>query len=116
MKVFAHQHHVYEDLARHRTYTFNPGQVLDCPDEVGRLVTRAHPQKLCDVSNEEHPEKHRCKWTKLGQQATQELRDRELREFQQKAQEVMPSNWSHTRRRQHRQLRHRSLVARKGAA
>ena len=60
MLVFAHRGHIYEDRARKVLYAIPVGVCRELPDEIGALLLRAHPEKLCDVSREDNPAVHRC--------------------------------------------------------
>ena len=61
MFLFAHRGHSYEDRARKVLYVIPIGICRELPDEVGALLLRAHPEKLCDVSREDNPAAHSCK-------------------------------------------------------
>ena len=60
MKLFAHRGHIYEDRASHSVYQIPFGAYAEVPDNIGMMLLRAHPDKLCDVSGEAEPEKHTC--------------------------------------------------------
>ena len=60
MLLFAHRGHSYEDMATHSTYRVSGGKHLNIPDDIGEMLLRAHPDKLCDVTGEAEPEKHSC--------------------------------------------------------
>ena len=60
MLLFAHRAHSYEDRARKVLYVVATGACRELPDEIGALLLRAHPEKLCDVSREDNPAEHRC--------------------------------------------------------
>mgnify|MGYP001595998958 CR=1 FL=1 len=60
MLVYAHLEHRYEERASHTVYVLPAGTWRDMPDGVGQLLVEAHPDKLCDVSPEQDPDRHVC--------------------------------------------------------
>lgn len=111
MLLYGHRGHVYEDRATKRTYQVPRGGYVEIPDEVGVLLLRAHPDKLCDVTGEPNPQDHKCEKTELAAntypttaiggppQAT-----------------VMQSRISPQRRKKLQEVRHRSGIARRNSA
>jgi hypothetical protein len=63
MLVYAHAYHEYIDRARRVSYVIRPGRCRELPDDLARLLLQAHPQKLCDVTDEADPGEHRCALT-----------------------------------------------------
>ena len=72
MKVFAHGiHHEYLPTGFRGSIYFIPANGWeDLPDEVGRLLIAAHPNKLCDVSLENEPAGHSCQLSRREPVAT----------------------------------------------
>lgn len=58
MRVYARRSHRYTDLATKREYFFPERGWIDVPDDVGRLVTGVHPDKLVDISQESDPDRY----------------------------------------------------------
>ena len=67
MIVFAHRGHSYEDRAQRVVYVIPHGTYKEIPEKIGELIVRAHPDKLCDVTNEAEPGNHKCEKTVEGE-------------------------------------------------
>lgn len=61
MRLFAHSRHVYEDRGARVFIEIASGQWREVSDAVGGFLLTAHSQKLCDVTAEANPDKHKCK-------------------------------------------------------
>ena len=61
MYVYAHRQFVVDDMERHQTFRFAPGQYHDMRDALARQVVEAHPDTLCLIPEDEHPDQHKCK-------------------------------------------------------
>lgn len=61
MKLYCHRGHRYENWGLRELYHFTEGQVTECPDHIGDEILKAHPTKVCDVTNDAEPEAHTCK-------------------------------------------------------
>ncbi len=60
MKVFAHRKHRFYDAGRRQLYILPAGMWKELPDEVAGEMFSGHPDKLCNVSDEENPDSHVC--------------------------------------------------------
>lgn len=61
--------HQYDDAATHVAYVVPADGVSELPDEVAEIVLAGHPQKLCDVTGEGDPARHRCAITERLEEA-----------------------------------------------
>jgi len=60
MRVLAHRSHLVDDMERHQTFRFAPGQCHEVRDALAQQIVAAHPDKLCLIPEGEHPELHKC--------------------------------------------------------
>lgn len=65
MKIYGHRKHRYENMATNAV-TFIPGRDwVEVPDGIGKIILEGHPDKLCDVTNEDNPSEHVCPLTAI---------------------------------------------------
>lgn len=60
MKVFAHRQHRYYDAGSRQLYIVPGGTWRELPERVASVLLAGHPDKLCDVSGEDNPDRHTC--------------------------------------------------------
>lgn len=75
IRVFAHWGHSYHDFDTRITWAINGGEWKELPQEVASLLLTAHPQKLCNVTDEADPDNHTCAITERMEALEYERRD-----------------------------------------
>lgn len=110
MRIFAHRLHKYEDRAKRIVLEIPAGGWREIDDELGTRLLAAHPIKLCNVTAEANPDKHRC--------AISEVIDEERRAYEHRMMMAPPvttqpqPRYSPQKRLQHKATKKRSRIAR----